>query len=247
MEVVNESIASMEIGSFFQGIVEHWAAELLLFAGGVVFAFLRKRVSWAPIAAYALGGVVGMAVLFFTFTGHAVFAPAPTSESNIDDRVKEWSAHYGFGIKTGRTPQNAEFAYDIIASNGYPVTVFRETKDRPGYLQIMTTLGVSSEHQKLLSEMTPQQAGRLLTETEFDALRRNIGFFPDNSDPNQVKMITLENSVPISTLTEAGFGSAIDLLTSTTALTRNQFVLAMEDFGSKEKASLNKQGPTRQM
>ena len=244
--VLNESIAGMEFSSFFQGIVEHWAAEALLILGGVVFAFLRKKVSWAPIAAYALGGVVGVAVLFFTLTGHGVFAPAPASESNIEDHVKEWCTHYGFGIQSAsQMPANTDFAYNITSSNGYPVTVSREVKNRPGYLQFTSTLTISPEHLKSLSQMSNEQAVRLFTETESEALRHDIGFLPDNSDPRQVRVITLNEAVPISTLTQASFGSAIDQLTSTIALTRNQFVLAIQDFGGEQTPPLKK--ASRQM
>jgi hypothetical protein len=222
----------MYVGRFLEGLLEHWVAEAFVIVGGLLFAFLRKyRESWAPIVGYGLGGATCVAVIIFTFTGHALFSPPLTDEENVEAKVTGWIQYFGYGMQRIPPPSpDDDFAYLITPPSGsVPVAVLRDKKSRPGYLQLVANLQVSPEHRAILQKITPAEAYSVVEATEADVLRQSLAFAL-SGDPNHIQNMAIVKSLVIDGLTQSTFGEGLDNVESTVALTRNDFLLALRPY-----------------
>lgn len=101
-----------------RAILAHWVAGVLLPTGAAVMAYLRiKRPTWASPAFYALGTIAFLAVVMFTFTGHAVFSTPAVDASNAEENVQKWISKFGFATRAISLP-DAAFAYQITLPDG---------------------------------------------------------------------------------------------------------------------------------
>jgi hypothetical protein len=222
----------MHVERFFEGLLEHWIAEALVLAGGLMLAYLRKyRASWAPIVGYGLGGATCMAVIIFTVTGHALFSPSLTTEDNVEAKVTKWVQYFGYGMQRIQPPSpDDDFAYLITPpSSIVPVVVLRDKKSRPGYLQLVANLQVAAEHVAVLQKITPAEAASVVEATEADVLRQSLAFAL-SGDPNHIQSMAINKALVIDGLTQATFGDGLDNVESTVALTRNDFLLALRPY-----------------
>jgi hypothetical protein len=219
---------------FWEGLLEHWVAELLIVVGGVILALLRKyKDTWAPIVGYGVGGATCVAVIIFTFTGHALFSPPPTDQSNVEANLKKWIEYFGYGSQNVNPPSpEADFAVLVTPTTGVPVVIFREKKSRPGYLQLLANLQIASPHSAILQKITPEQAASVMAATEAEVLRHRMAFTLPGGDVNHVQSITIIKTLVIDGLTQVTFGDGLDDLESTVALTRNDFNVAIQPYAS---------------
>ncbi|MGO8720817.1 MAG: DUF2299 family protein [Acidobacteriaceae bacterium] len=220
------------MGPFFHDLVVNWVSEILVVVGGLMLALLRKyKDDWAPVVGYGLGGAACIALLIFAITGRAIFSTPITNSSNIEDNVKKWVASFGYGSEAVPPPsQNMDFAYRISMPNGSEMLVYRDIRNRPGYLQLQASLSIAPEHRAILEKLTTAQAAGVVEQTQNGILSRKLSYFFLGKDPNDIESITITKAVVINGLTESGFGDAMDDIESTVALTRNQFLLAIQPY-----------------
>ena len=110
--------------------------------------------------------------------------------------------------------------------------IFRDKKSRPGYPQIEANLVISPEHASVLQKLTRAQALSIMQETETEILRQHMAFAMPGVDPNHVQGIARTKSLVIEGSTQSGFGDGLDEVQSTVVMTRNQFLLSLQRYGT---------------
>ena len=197
----------------WQGLLTNGLWALLLFGGGIVVAILRaKKQAWATPVLYGIGTVVCLAVIVFTFTGRPVFSKPLTEESNIEEKIKDWSAHLGFALQPAAPAQEPSFAYRLIIPNGDNIIVVRDATSRPQYIQAQSSIVLTPEQSTALSKLTKDEQDAVTQEVQLELSRTTTSFILAGVP---LQSIGLNRPVPIAGLTETSFTQALDQLDNT--------------------------------
>jgi len=143
------------VSSVLQEIFGHMLYELLLAAlVAALITWLRSKASkWATPLLYGITTFTAVLIIGYVLTGQAVLSrQTKITAENVEANVKKWSEDLGMSIeRTSR--QDSYFSYTLRLHNGDPIEVFR-AKEKPGYLQFMSTISVAPEHQAVLGKLT---------------------------------------------------------------------------------------------
>jgi hypothetical protein len=225
-------------GWLLQNLVSNIVYGLLVLAVGASLAWLRlKRPLWTPYAVYALGGTTCAAALIFFATGRPVFtfAPSITTSENIEERIKAWAEQFNLGIQKTAEP-DAFFADNIALHNGTQVLITR-THDRPLYLQMRATLGISPEHLAIVSKLSAEERNRASDLIMLELTRARIGYVVSaNPFPPPFQGLIITKSVPIQGITDSSFISYLDEMDSQMGLARFAVRSVLDTFVPKPKA-----------
>jgi hypothetical protein len=212
----------------WQNLISNALWAILLLGGGVAVGILRvKRAAWASPFIYGIGTVACLAIIVFTFTGHAIFSKPQTDTSNIEDRVREWITNLGLGSQPVTAMPDTLFAYKIFLANGNSIVVIRP-KSKSGYLQFQSVIVVSPIHRAMLAKLTPDQASAVEEELVQHLAGSRMGYGIAGSDPSHMESISLAHGVPIVGLTEAAFVEQVDLADTDTVLVTTSLLLALQ-------------------
>jgi hypothetical protein len=213
----------------WQNLISNALWAILLLGGGIAVGILRaKKAAWASPIIYGIATIACLAIIIFTFTGHAVFSKPETDTSNIEDRVKEWITTLGLGSQPITGVPDTFFAYKIFLVNGNSVIVSRNSKSKSGYLQFQSVIVIAPEHRAMLAKLTKDQATAVEEELVQHLADSKMGYSISGSDPGHMESIALIHGVPIVGLTEAAFVDQIDLADSDTALVTTSLLLALQ-------------------
>lgn len=207
-------------------------------------AILRARKpTWAPIALYGLAGVACVgAIIFFVFTGHAIFSKTHIDSSNAEHIVKLWCAENGLPAAE-ESAASPDFLYKVVLPNGTPIAVGTATKNRPNYLAFQANVTVSPEHLAILSKLSVEDRQTVLQELQVELARTSAGYSVATVDPTQpIQSVTLMKSVPMETMTEPVFIISLDEMDNIVQLAKNSFVLSVKRHSNSLMAAV----PTRQ-
>lgn len=202
--------------------------------GAAALGYLRKKAPEnAPVFAYGLFGGVCIAVLMFVITGRSLLSKPPADEvvaDNIEQHIKTWADNLAMSLER-QPPSDAKY-FDYIGRfhGGDPIDIFR-AKEKPGYLQLTATIGLSPEHQAHLAKMSKQESTQFINGVALELSKlkmgTGIGFTTDiNGNVTQVTE-ALQKAVPISNLNEGYFSQSFDDVSTGVAEMRAATNLAM--------------------
>lgn len=222
------------VTSLLQTIFGSLLYDLLLAAGvAALLGWLKSKASqWANPVLYGIVAFTAVLIIGYVLTGRPVLSrqqPQVTSE-NIEANVKRWSENLGMSVeRTNR--QDAFFSYTMRLYNGDPVEIFRG-KDKPGYLQFMSTISVAAEHQAILAKLSEVQSEKMIQELNLEVARANLGCSFGVSGTQNAKSGTrfltavfLQRGVPLENLNEGYFGVNFDEVTRGVELVRAVILL----------------------
>jgi hypothetical protein len=103
--------------NLIQGILQNWISDSikLVIMAAITLALTRlnaKFPNWGAHARYALMTFVLLALLMFTFTGRAIFAPPISPEvtpENVEDNLKVWADHLDISLQRKAVPDGDSF------------------------------------------------------------------------------------------------------------------------------------------
>jgi hypothetical protein len=211
---------------------------LLVLGGGAVLGYVRQKLpQYAPTVAYTAFGATCIAVLIFTFTGHALLSkqkPEVTPE-NLEVNVRKWADDLGLGV-TRMQPlpnQDVQFGLVITLADGNPLMVFRSAKDKAGFLQMQCVLVLSPEHLAMLNKLSKQEADDAMQDIILEMNRSRIGYIMETAPSvanGQVTTTTptiLQQTIIVTKplaitdeLTEALFGAQVNEMDSEIGIVR---------------------------
>ena len=197
-------------------------------------ASIRVRiVIWSLI----LAGTIGFAVAFVRASHDATGA---TSVFNVETRIKEWLSLLKVVprkvdvsdslIRIGGYTHPGAFGYEITTRENDKMTLWRETKERPEYLQVWSYLPISPQDQALLNTLTREQRLEVARTVAQDLNKVPMGnkSLPEYSEHFTGFLIAI--SVPLATLTRYTFGDDIDKVDNATVIARNDLAMSLEPF-----------------
>jgi hypothetical protein len=214
--------------SLLDGLLAHGLYDLLILAGGIALGVLKKRnAKWAAIIAYGLGGCTLVAILIFTFTGHAILSmqQPETTAANVETNIRAWADNINLGVTKEQPGQDYDFLYLITLRSGGTVLVGR-AKRRESYIQFQANVTVSKDHRDLLAKLSKDQQDRVVQETALELARFRVGY--GMAGP-PLSGVLLTKAVPITTgLTEATFIGYLDEMDDAIELSEESIVLSIE-------------------
>jgi hypothetical protein len=95
-----------------------------------------------------------------------------TTIENVETNIKTWIDNFGMSIKK-EPGQESYFSYVVTPPNGIPISV-RRTKTQDRYIILRTGIGISSEHQRMLAQLSEEQQSRIFDELLLELARINI-------------------------------------------------------------------------
>jgi hypothetical protein len=169
---------------------------------------------------------VGVAILVYTFTGHAVFSsPQPeTTSNNAEGNIRKWAAALGLGIQPISVP-DTDFALKVSLLDGNPVVVSRFIKDSPGFIRFGVNVVLVPEHVVALGKLDEQQALDVTEEVALELDRSRIQYAFVGAP--RISNIGLSKAIRIHDLTEDSFKGALDELDSDLGVVRWSLALAL--------------------
>lgn len=194
----------------------------LLLAGAVaaLMTWLKKiKPNWAAPVLYGLLGFIGILVMAYVFTGHALLAHEPQiTPENIEENVKAWCDSVSIGLQ--RTLLlDTYWSYTARLSGADPIEIFRG-KEKPGYLQFKATIKFSPEHQVALSKLTKIQTQRFFRRLELELSKMRmttvVARAINNGKPIETGVV-LQRGVRISSLNQDLFVDSFDEMTKAAA------------------------------
>jgi hypothetical protein len=228
----------MDWKTIFQSLFSRALWEMILIAGGgAMFGLLKaKWPNYAPRVLYGVSGAACVAVLLFTLTGRAILSspiPAQSTPDNIEANVKLWSENLGLPFAKSSMP-DSYFAYSITTRGGTPITVGRPTKEKTGYLQFVSTISFSPEHQAVLGTLTKEQVDTVMQELSQELARTRVAstiavMTMPQTGANVVgqTMLVLQRAESIANLDEAQFADRVDDMEFAVSLVRSTTSLAL--------------------
>jgi hypothetical protein len=216
------------MGWLLQNLVSSIVYTLLALAGGVAMTILKKKGSaWASPVLYGLATVAFIFIMIFTFTGHAVFSPSRTNETNVEQRITGWSQRLGLAVQVQPAPEG-DFSYRIQLLNGTAIMVSRDVKTRPDFLTLQTFLAVPPEHTAAMNKLTKEERGLVVQEVQLELSKTRFGFIIASQDPsNPIQNIGLTRPIQINGLTEESFDASLDEMDNTVHLVQSIVPLAI--------------------
>ncbi len=207
--------------SLIQGIIQNWFSDLIKLAvmAAITFALTKlnaKYPQWGAHARYALMTFVLLALLIFTFTGRAIFAPPISQEvtpENVEANIKIWADHLAISYQRKDVP-DGDFFYGTVTVGNIPIDVFR-VKGKPGYLQMKGTLNFAAQHQSAMAKLSERDFSQFVNQLNLEVARlkltADVGLIFDQKTKQPIRTtIVLDKGIPIAGLSEGIFSSQVD-------------------------------------
>ncbi len=220
----------------WQGILTSIVATVLWAVGATMLTWIKhKWPKYGDLALYWVASAACLAVIVFATTGYRPFAKPrlQVTPENIESNVKLWSEDLGLAFTKGNIP-DTYFALSLTTRTGTPIQVTRATKEKPSYLQFVTTLAFSPEHQAVMGTLTKDQIDTVMQEIALELAKTRVGSAIATMNMPQTgtnvvgqTMVVLQKAAPIAELNEARFSDYIDDMEFTASLTRSATSLAL--------------------
>jgi hypothetical protein len=230
-----------------QGIITSTLATVLWAGGATLLTWIRNRwPTYGTLALYWVASAACLAVLWFATTGYVPFSTVPprvTSE-NIEANMKQWSENLGLAFTKANIP-DSYFAYTITTRSGTPIQVLRSQKEKPSYLQFVSTLMMAPEHQAIMGTLTKDQVDTVTQEIAIELDKTRVGFVIatvglPQTGANSVGQtaIVLQRAGLITSLNESDFAAYVDDMEFAVQLTRAATTLAIKRMAGATKRAV---------
>ncbi len=231
-----------------------WEIIIIIGGGALIGVLKAKWPSYAPRAIYVVAGAACTAIILFTLTGRAILSnplPPETGPDNIEENVKLWSEDLGLAFTKANIP-DTHFAYSITTGNGIAIQVMRSKKEKPFYLQMITTLLLSPANQATLTTLTKDQIDSFTDELSVELNKGRVGFslafmsMPQTgTNAASQTILVLQKAAPINGLTELGFSQLTDDINFTAQLVKADTTLILRRMTSGKTRSATTRSVTQ--
>src|SRR5258708_2795016 len=193
------------MGSWTQGIITSRLASVFCVGGATVLTWIKSRwPTYGNLALYWIASATCLALLWFAFTGYVPFSrrPPEMTTDNIESNVKLWFEDLGMAFKKTGTP-DTYFSYSLTTRLGTPLQVSRLAKEKTAYLQLVSTLTLSPQHQAMMLTLSQDQVDAIIEEMALELSKTRIGFTIIKHIPQTGMAVVFQKSIPIADLTES--------------------------------------------
>ena len=216
-----------------QGLATQIVWGLLVLAGGIVIAYLKRTASeWFAPAVYGLAASAIIAIGLYAFMRLISLPGRPTPQitaENVEQNIRAWLDEFSLSSRKLDEPA-ATFALLITLSNGDLIEVARPKGQYARYIVFRTTIVVDPKIGDMIKQLTPDQAFQLNEEVGSEMARMKISV-----DPLAVPLTTvgLTSRTPLTRdLTEDSFIEQLDLVEYSMTIARNTIRLKLANYGT---------------
>jgi hypothetical protein len=225
------------LSGLVQGILGTLIYELLLAAAiaGLVAWLRSKQSTWAAPTLYGLAAFTAVLVILVTLTGRPLLSKQPeeVTGENIETKLKTWAENLSLPFAKGAVP-DSYFSLSLSTHSGTPIVIARMLKDKPAYLQFVSTISFAPEHQAIMATLTKDQADTVMQEINLELAKgrvastiANMGIPQTGTNGAGQTVVVLQKGVAIAGLNEANFADRVDDMEFTVSLVRSATQLAI--------------------
>lgn len=219
----------MQCGMVTKDVAVGLVVALIITGLSVLMAFLKARKdTLAGPVLYGLTTGAALAVLWFAFTGNAIFAKSSVTPDNIEEYVKVWVDNLAMGIAKKEDSTDTIFDYVITPRSGHPQEVAR-FKDRPAYLEFAVQINFSPDDQAIMNKLSKEQAERVINKLSLELARYSKVGFEIRAAKDRGTSILLIHGVPIVSMSEGYFLACINDMDSAQTVLRSATALVLAD------------------
>jgi hypothetical protein len=215
------------MNEFFTGLLGNAVYDILKVAimAAITIGLSRlnsKYPTWGSHLRYGLTTFALLAVLLFSFTGHAVFytpptPPAQVTPENIESYVHQWIDHLGLGYTNILGDPTENFGLLVQVQDIGSVVISRPKSPWDNYILIIGNLDPSPAQLTVLQKMPQAQIVRLNDTISLEMARTGVAYRP--IPPFRAHF---EKRIPITPdMTEYSFANALEEVENAQVLVAN--------------------------